>query len=69
VAFTWTDGNMKYFSQDRRFPAEIRSQRPLVYMSEAVVFKLFLFAYPTCNFSSTLYPQNCWSIIRVLHSL
>jgi hypothetical protein len=22
-----------------------------------------------CNFSSTLYPQNCWCIIKVIHSL
>jgi hypothetical protein len=24
---------------------------------------------PTCNFPSTLYPQSCWCIIRVIHSL
>jgi hypothetical protein len=34
-----------------------------------VVFNLFCSRTPRCNFSSTLYPQSCWCIIQVIHSL
>jgi hypothetical protein len=34
-----------------------------------VVFNLFCSRTPTYNFSSTLYPQSCWCIIQVIHSL
>jgi hypothetical protein len=30
---------------------------------------LFCSRTPTYNFSSTLYPQSCWCIIQVIHSL
>jgi hypothetical protein len=35
----------------------------------AIVIQPILFTYPLCNFSSTLYPQSCWCIIQVIHSL
>jgi hypothetical protein len=35
----------------------------------AVVFDLFCPRTPTYNFSSTLYPQSCWCIIQLIHSL
>jgi hypothetical protein len=35
----------------------------------AVVLNLFCSRTPRYNFSSTLYPQSCWCIIQVIHSL
>jgi hypothetical protein len=35
----------------------------------AVVFNLFCSRTPRHNFSSSLYPQSCWCIIQVTHSL
>jgi hypothetical protein len=32
-------------------------------------FNFFFSRTPTYNFSSTLYPQSCWCIIQVIHSL
>jgi hypothetical protein len=37
--------------------------------SKRVVFNLFCSRTPTYNFSSTFYPQSCWFIIQVIHSL
>jgi hypothetical protein len=34
----------------------------------AVVFSLFCSRTPRYNFSSTLYPQNCWYIMQVIHT-
>jgi hypothetical protein len=34
-----------------------------------VVLNLSCSRTPRCNFSSTLYPQSCWCIIQVIHSL
>jgi hypothetical protein len=33
------------------------------------VFKLFCSSAPRRNFSSTLYPQSCWCIIEVTHTV
>jgi hypothetical protein len=37
--------------------------------SSSLVFNLFCSLTFRRNFSSTLYPQSCWSIIQVIHSL
>jgi hypothetical protein len=37
--------------------------------SKPVALTLCCSRTPTCNFSSTLYPQSCWCIIQVIHSL
>jgi hypothetical protein len=37
--------------------------------SRPVVFNLFCSRTPRYNFASTLYPQRCWCIIQVIHSL
>jgi hypothetical protein len=35
----------------------------------AVVFNFLCSRTPRCNFTSTLYPQTCWCLIQVIHSL
>jgi hypothetical protein len=40
-----------------------------VAQSRVEVFNLFCSRTPRYNFSSTLYPQSCWCIIQVIHSL
>jgi hypothetical protein len=36
-------------------------------LSSPVVFNLFCSRTPRYNFSSTLYPQSCWYIMKVIH--
>jgi hypothetical protein len=38
-------------------------------LSTPAVFNLFCSRTPIYNFFSTLYPQSCWCIIQVIHSL
>jgi hypothetical protein len=33
-------------------------------LSRSIVLNIFCSRTPRCNFSSTLYPQNCWCIIQ-----
>jgi hypothetical protein len=40
-----------------------------ILFSTAMVFNLFCSRTPRYNFSSTLYPQRCWCVIQVIHSL
>jgi hypothetical protein len=51
----------------------VHHRRPVVNIyttcSTTVVFNLFCSRTPRYNFSWTLYPQSCWCIIQVIHSL
>ena len=47
----------------------IYSVRCLSRLSQRGDVNLFRLRNPRCIFSSTLYPQSCWRIIQIIHSL
>jgi hypothetical protein len=54
---------------DRNHRRLLRSHQHPQRRDRSAVFNLLCSRTPRYNFSSTLYPQSCWCIIKVIHIL